>query len=396
MDIARTPLKRLKKTIQVQLMPQRVKRARAKDKHGLGLIDPGIDAVTGASMQWIFRAQDCSSSKDGGVASHYSLVDGWCESYPETTGYIVPTVLNWYELTGDVQAKKRAIKMLDWFVKIQFPEGGFQGSTINASPCVPVTFNTGQILLGLAAGTKHFGDKYANAMHEAARWLCDSMDDDGAWRKHPTPFAKAGEKSYETHVAWSLLEADRVAPNQGYAEAAVRNIKWAISKQLGNGWFTDCCLGDPAYPLTHTIGYVMRGILEGWRFSDDQTLLNSVVLAADALLGLVSSEGELPGRLNSKWLGAVDWVCLTGSAQIAHCFLMLYEDMGDQRYLDAACALNKYVRRSVLVEGDTDVVGGVKGSFPIYGAYAPYRYLNWAAKFTIDSNLLEREIVSAL
>src|SRR5947209_3043523 len=46
-----------------------------------------------AGLRWLCAAQDFSASADGGVARHYSLVAGWGESYPETTGYIVPTLL---------------------------------------------------------------------------------------------------------------------------------------------------------------------------------------------------------------------------------------------------------------------------------------------------------------
>ena len=49
-----------------------------------------------AAVQWLCRAQDVSG--DGGVARSYSLVynpffkrRGWTPSYPETTGYIIPT-----------------------------------------------------------------------------------------------------------------------------------------------------------------------------------------------------------------------------------------------------------------------------------------------------------------
>ena len=68
-----------------------------------------------------------------------------------------------------------------------------------------MTFNTGQILLGLAAGVAEFGDQYRESMEQAAQWLVDTQDPDGCWRKHSTPFAKAGEKAYETHVSWGLF-----------------------------------------------------------------------------------------------------------------------------------------------------------------------------------------------
>ncbi len=36
-----------------------------------------------------------------------------------------------------------------------------------------------------------------------------------------------------------------------------------------------------------------------------------------------------------------------------------------------------------------DFRGGIKGSFPVNGAYGRYQYLNWAAKFFMDSLMLE-------
>ena len=98
--------------------------------------------------------------------------------------------------------------------------GAFQGGLITHES-VPVTFNTGQILIGLAAGAARFEDaRYLEATRHAATWLRDSLDEDGCWRRFPTPFAQPGEKSYETHVSWGLLEAERVLPGQGFAEVS--------------------------------------------------------------------------------------------------------------------------------------------------------------------------------
>ncbi|QJW84092.1 hypothetical protein HK414_09880 [Ramlibacter terrae] len=190
-----------KSAIRFHTLPSAAKKAHRADRAGLPAGDPGIAAVTEACTQWLYRAQDQSSSHDGGIASHFSLIDGWGESYPETSGYIVPTFLTLSRSGGD-EAEQRARKVLDWFLGIQLPDGGFRGSTVNALPRVPVTFNTGQILLGLSAGAARFGNPYLAPMHKSAAWLRDTMDGDGAWRRHPTPFAAPGEKAYETHVAW--------------------------------------------------------------------------------------------------------------------------------------------------------------------------------------------------
>ena len=239
---------------------------------------------------------------------------------------------------------------------------------------------------------RELGDDYLDAMQRAADWLVSTQDDDGAWRRHPTPFAKAGEKAYETHVAWGLLEAARVEPSRGYAESALRNIEWALSKQRLNGWFADCCLNDASRPLTHTIGYVLRGLIEGYRFAREESLLQASILTAKGVMSALRMNGFLPGRLKPDWTGAVKWACLTGSAQIAHCWLLLHQITGDRDYLDAARRTNAYLRERVRVDGAPEVRGGVKGSFPVDGEYGKFEYLSWACKFFIDSNLLEREL----
>ena len=143
-------------------LPLRARQASRIDREGLHAADPGPQAVITASMNWLKRAQDLSRSPDGGVARDFSLLQGWNTSYPETTGYIIPTFLQVARLRGENDLAIRARRMLDWFCAIQFPEGGFQGGRIDSTPRVPVTFNTGQILIGLAAGTAMYGDAYAD------------------------------------------------------------------------------------------------------------------------------------------------------------------------------------------------------------------------------------------
>lgn len=385
------------RSLRTALEPERLTDAaiaeRDLDLQGLSKPDPGIDGILEASVDWIGRAQDNSSSNDGGVARDYSLIGGWNSSYPETTGYIIPTLINYAKAKGDAQARARAKRMLDWLVSIQFPDGGFQGSVIGAEPAVPVTFNTGQILLGLAGGTEEFGDEYREPMRRAADWLVATQDHDGCWRRHRSPFAEPTDKAYETHVSWGLFEAARLEPDSDYARAALANIRWALSLQNDNGWFRDCCLSEPEHPLTHTIGYVLRGVIEAFRFSEDERYLRASMKTADALVDTLRPDGDLPGRLDENWKGTVDWTCLTGNVQIAACWFILFKHTGDVRYLEAAVAANRFVRRTINLDGPPEVRGAVKGSFPISGGYCTYEYPNWAAKFLIDSLLLEQSVL---
>ncbi|MGH7164873.1 MAG: hypothetical protein ACREIS_05030, partial [Nitrospiraceae bacterium] len=370
-------------------LPAAAKAEHLHDRLGLPTEDPGLDRVLDEGIGWLCRAQDSSASHDGGVPRHFSLLTGWSTSYPETTGYIVPTMLAYARLQDNEAVRQRARRMLDWLVSIQLPDGGFQGGLIDSQPVVPVTFNTGQILLGLASGVREFGEAYRQAMRSAADWLVETQDPDGCWRRHGTPFAEPGEKSYETHVGWGLLEAARLEPERPYAEAALANVRWALRAQGANGWFDKCCHSDPTQPVTHTLGYALRGVLEAYRYTADEALLQAARKTADGLLSAMHDDGFLPGRLDSHWRPAVSWACLTGTAQIAHCWLMLYQDTGDVRYRDAAYAANRYVRRTMKVQGPPETRGAIKGSFPVDGEFGPYQYLNWACKFVLDSTMLE-------
>ena len=373
-------------------LPVDAKREHQRDRAGLPNFDPGLDRAIDEAMVWLGRAQDSSSTHDGGVARHYSLIDGWGPSYPETTGYIIPTMLAYAHLKNDEAVRQRARRMLDWLLAIQLPDGGFQAGTVDAKPVVPTTFNTGQILLGLASGVQEFGNRYREPLCRAAGWLVKTQDPDGCWRNHPSPFAGPGEKAYETHVAWGLMEAARVEDNKKYGEAALANVRWALRQQQENGWFAKCDLLDDTQPLTHTLGYVLRGIIEAYRFSKESSLLQASRITADGLLSALKPDGFLPGRLDHQWHGTVSWACLTGTVQSAHCWLMLFQETGDTRYRDAAFVANRYVRRSMRVDGLPSTRGGIKGSFPVNGLYGTYEYLNWACKFFVDSHMLEQRV----
>lgn len=381
-------------------LPRTARAEVRRDARGLAARDPGPGPAVAAHLEWLALAQDESATSDGGVARHFSLIDGWGASYPETTGYIVPTLLECGRRYGDERLEARAARMLDWLVAIQLPDGAFQGGMVNQRPVVPVTFNTGQILLGLAAGARHFERRaYADAMAGAADWLVRTQDADGAWRSNPSPFAGSGDKVYDAHVAWGLLEAARVSGEERWAAAALANLDWALGFQRANGWFASCCLNDPTRPLTHTIGYVLRGLTEGLAYSGDPKYLAAVRRSADALVAAQRADGSLPGRLAEDWSPAAGWTCLTGNVQISAVWLKLAAladagTSGQDRasdYATAARRANEMVRRTLRVDAAPGIAGGVKGSFPVQGEYGRFELLNWAAKFAIDANLMEMD-----
>ena len=205
-------------------------------------VDPGPSKSIDEAIRWLGRAQDNSITKDGGVARHYSYIKGWGPSYPETTGCIIPTVIKYAKNRNVETLMNRAEKMLKWLVSIQLPDGGFQAGTIDAKPVVPCTFNTGQILLGMAEGVRTFGNRYKKAMRKAADWLVKAQDSDGCWRKFPSPFANCAEQCFDGIVAWGLFEAAEVANSQEYFSSGLNNADWILKHQINNGWIDNCCL----------------------------------------------------------------------------------------------------------------------------------------------------------
>jgi uncharacterized protein YyaL (SSP411 family) len=351
-----------------------------------------------AAMGWLCRAHDAGG---GGVARSYSLrwqrahrCRGWLAAYPETTGYIIPTFLDYARLTGQEEYRRRAIRMAQWEAEIQMESGAVQGGVIGFR-ATPAVFNTGQVLFGWVRAFEETGDElFRKAAIRGADFLVDAQDDDGAWRRFGSRYARKGVNVYDARTAWGLLDAYRVTEEQRHREAAVRNLDFALSRQRDNGWFADCCLDDDARPLLHTLAYAMEGLLEAGRALAAPRYIEAARRAADALRARQRPDGSLAGRFDARWEPAARWSCLTGNAQTAVVWLRLHEHTGEGGYLDAADRILRYLKATQdLDAADPGIRGGIKGSQPIWGDYGPWEYLNWAAKFFADALMLEQRLV---
>src|SRR6266853_1168357 len=89
-------------------LPAVARAEHRRDCLGLPEEDPGSDRAIEEGIRWLCRAQDHSRSQDGGVARDFSLISGWSTSYPETTGYIVPTLLAYANERHDEEVRRRA------------------------------------------------------------------------------------------------------------------------------------------------------------------------------------------------------------------------------------------------------------------------------------------------
>src|SRR5262250_1526931 len=135
-----------------------------------------------AAAEWIERAQDATG--DGGVSGRYSLRRGWTSSYPETTGYLVPTLIHLSDTLREPRYRERARRAIDFLLSVQLPSGAFPGMEIAANRTEPSIFNSAQIVCGLRAWHSDSKDPRAlDAMRRACDWLVAQQDPDGAWRR---------------------------------------------------------------------------------------------------------------------------------------------------------------------------------------------------------------------
>ncbi|GAB6064063.1 hypothetical protein [Deferrisoma palaeochoriense] len=349
----------------------------------------GIERHVREAAAWLKRAQD--AGHDRGVSYGLRFGGEFLPSYPETTGYIIPTFLTLAEVFGVEDFRRRAVEMGDWEIRVQMECGAVMGGRVDFPPS-PAVFNTGMVMLGWLSLYHDTGEqRFLDASERAAAWLVEVQESDGRWQKGNSRFADGRATVYNTRVAWALAWHGTTTGNDGYVEAAVRNAEYALQSQRENGWFADCCLSNPEAPLVHTLAYATRGLLELGVLLDRQDFVAAARRTADALLERVEADGHLPGRFNASFEPAVRWCCMTGSAQMSVIWAKLFEQTGHPAYLDGARRVNRYLMaRHDITNPDERIRGGVPGAWPVWGDYGRLMILNWATKFFVDALLAER------
>jgi hypothetical protein len=344
-----------------------------------------------AALAWLERAQDATGGA-GGISRGFSMAwsayfrsAGWQPAYPETTGYIIPTLFSAARRLHLPELAERAVRAARWEIAVRLPDGSVQGGVIGEARA-PAVFNTGQVVLGWLAALEERGDDaFADAARRACAWLADA-ERDGRFVHGESRRARPDATAYNARTAWAMAEAGVALAEPRFTDAAARVLRRVAFTQHTDGWFPDCCLNDPRNPLLHTLAYTARGLVEGGRVLRDARLVDAGARAADALRGKVDGSGWLAGRFGEGWKDAALWSCLTGQCQIANVWMRLDEMEGGRTRAGEVARVLGYVKSTQDREArDGGMRGGIAGSWPPDGEYGRWEMLSWAAKFFADA-----------
>jgi amino acid adenylation domain-containing protein len=336
---------------------------------------------------WLMAAQKANS--DGGMGS-YHLINLWSSSYPETTGYIIPTLLGYGINNNMPEAIESAMRAADFLLSIQKESGGWQGGRVHENR-PEIVFNTGQVIRGLIVAYKHSGEKkYLDAAVKAGKWLSGIIHPEGFWK---TNALMNRERVYDTFVDAPLLELYEVTGNELFKTTAISNLEWVINEKMKeNGWFEDCdnTIKRNDRPILHTIAYTLDGLVDSGLLLKENKYIEAAKIGALKLRDIFLTRGFLNGRYDSSWIGSEYMIC-TGCAQMSIVWQKLSAITGDEKYAEAA---RKMLDLLIFIQDrkfpeSTDTFGAISGSFPLWGLYEPFAFPNWATKFFCDALMME-------
>lgn len=331
------------------------------------------------AADWLLIAQE-SATDGGGYPRRYSLIGGWDRCYIETTGYIIPTLLDVGNYLGEEKYHASALRAAEWLLSVQQGDGSFTDIDVYA----PQVFDTGQVLLGLNRMIREGGNPgYADAARRAAQWLVNVQDEDGAWRR----FAYQGRPhAYYSRVGAALIETGLLLGDDDFVRMGRCNLEWVLAQEQPNGYYAYSEFKPGEDAILHTIVYVLEGFSMAYALTNEDKWRDALLRGVRALWSLRDDAGMLRSQYDPAFNVTNNEYCTTGLAQYAGVCFDAFELSGEGAFQQSAelvtAQLCKWQQR-----GGRDIEGGLSGSIPVWGYYGGMEYLNWNAKFFIDAAL---------
>ena len=333
-----------------------------------------------ATLTWLKRSMDVHGGR--GSAAYYSRwrhpLRGWAPPYPETTGYLIETLLDAGRLLEAPWANDYARRCGEWLLTVQHPEGWYPA--LYADSGRPSAFNTGMILFGLRRLWVETREQaFFYAMERAVRWLLKAQESDGSWQAGA--YVANYEPTYYTRLIWSVLATAPHLPGLPVEASMERAMDVLRPKFLPTGWLAETGFRPGEAAFTHTLAYALRGYWEISELQADEEGLDAVRNTLERLAEDWRRYGRLAGRYDVDGRGDRSFVCLTGNAQLSILYFKAYRYYREEAYSE----LGRWLFHSVLQFQRPS--GAIAGSQPFWGPYQRLRYPNWAAKFFLDAFL---------
>ncbi len=365
-----------------------IKKFSAENQKFIGTDEVHLERT----VAWIARAQD--ATPDDGVSrgndllpSSKSNADGWQPSYPETTGYIIPTMMDVAAYAGDETFLDRAKRMGEWELAIQRDDGAVHAGNIG-KPAAPAVFDTGQVLRGYLALYKETKDeRYKHAATRAISWI--AKQEHHKEGRYITGNPSSVDQYMTTYMVYALAPVGAwgvALSNKEWIALARRSALATMAVQEENGWFNNSDFWEAERPLLHTIGYTIDGLFDIGVLLGEEKFVNGAKLALDGVLEQMDADGHIPGRLDRDWKAAAHFECLTGIAQVGVTAMKVYQRSGESSYKEKASRAKEFLKtcQNNFDEKLGGGIGAMWGSWPISGEYQSYQSLNWAAKYFAD------------
>lgn len=297
------------------------------------------------ALDWVHRN---SIENEGIIVNSNERV-----SYPEVTGYYIPTLIRWGE-------RELAATYAEWLCSVQSKEGGWYDPGHHNL----YVFDTAQILKGLIAA-KELGMSVDENIKKGCDWLLDRINEEGRLVPYTENACKPDEVCSELihlYCLSPLAEAAKIYEEPRYSQAAKKVAHYYISNykdEILNFGF-----------LSHFYAYVMEALCD----------IGETELAKEAMKNMEkyqNDEGMIPGFSN------VSWTCSTGMFQLAIVWYKLGDLEHGNRTMEYAMKLQ-------------NVTGGWNGSYPTvdnlninsnadFPTYFEASEISWAVKYFLDS-----------
>jgi malonyl-CoA O-methyltransferase len=270
--------------------------------------------------------------KNGGIAvSNIQKI-----SYPEVTGYLLPTLCEWGE-------RKLARRMANWLVKSQNKDGSF-----SAPDGLPYVFDTGQVIRGLLSFAED--PKVKNTIRKACEYVLRNVERNGRMSTpHTEMWDELIDDRIHLYVLAPVIRAGQLLKKPHYRKVCQKVLKHYRLR-------TD--LLDFNTRL-HFYMYILEALYE---LGENKLAKNGFIKIAK----LQNRNGSISAFSKQKW------VCSAGLAQ----FCMLGFRLGFVRESEKALRFLEKIQNQS---------GGFFGSYRRGANFLPNEEISWAVKFFLDA-----------